>query len=471
MSFLACAETATKQPQADVSDAVIAEVGDQPITMNLLNTMLNSSAIVGLSIPALGTPKRDRVRLQLLDKAVSANLLYLDALDKGVDKDPAYQQAVSRFQDAILAMQYRKKYVIGDLEVTDEEIQEFFNNRIAPGTEFTDEVRTAIEASIRKERVQGRTTTMRIRLREGTEVVINEDHLDPAADAGRRDTEVVASIDDQPVLWGEVKEVLGTPSNAGSMESRINALNRLIDHRILAQKGKAAGLDQDPVYQTRVAEFKKARLINLHRGQLSRKMQPTEQELQEYFEQNKNRITVSELRKVQMVVLDTSEKAEDVKQKIASGEITIYEAAIEYSIDPNAEKTLGVIGWVSKGTGFPELDQVTFALEPGELGGPIQSPNGWHLVKVLDLRAARHEDLENENTRKLTQRMLVHGKLNDYVIKLRKEKYPVVVYGDKINELFKAEARWMAAKLEKAARTTKDEEKLKKQIEDLMNVQ
>ena len=44
------------------------------ITFNLINTMLNSSAVVGVSIPALGTPERDTVRITLLDKFVSANL-------------------------------------------------------------------------------------------------------------------------------------------------------------------------------------------------------------------------------------------------------------------------------------------------------------------------------------------------------------------------------------------------------------
>ena len=47
---------------ADVQqkDDVIASVGDQLVTFGEINTMLNSSAIVGLSIPALGTPSGTR---------------------------------------------------------------------------------------------------------------------------------------------------------------------------------------------------------------------------------------------------------------------------------------------------------------------------------------------------------------------------------------------------------------------------
>ena len=82
---------------------VIAHVGDQAITFNEINTMMNSAAIVGLSMPELGSRERDTVRITLLDKLISANLLYLDAVEKGVDQDPEYQRAVQSFSDAILA--------------------------------------------------------------------------------------------------------------------------------------------------------------------------------------------------------------------------------------------------------------------------------------------------------------------------------------------------------------------------------
>ena len=64
--------------------------------------MLNSSAVVGVSIPAVGTPERDKALILLLDKFVSADLLYLDALKRGVDKDAAYQRDIERFENAML---------------------------------------------------------------------------------------------------------------------------------------------------------------------------------------------------------------------------------------------------------------------------------------------------------------------------------------------------------------------------------
>ena len=69
------------------------------ITFNQLNTMLNSSAVVGVSVPALGTPERDTARIVVLDKVISANLLYLDAKRQGLDQDPAYQRELGDFSN------------------------------------------------------------------------------------------------------------------------------------------------------------------------------------------------------------------------------------------------------------------------------------------------------------------------------------------------------------------------------------
>ena len=75
---------------AQHAEGVVADVGGEQITFNELNLMLNSSAMVGLSIPALGTPERNQVIITLLDKMISANLLYLDAKRNGADRLTKY---------------------------------------------------------------------------------------------------------------------------------------------------------------------------------------------------------------------------------------------------------------------------------------------------------------------------------------------------------------------------------------------
>src|ERR1700686_562474 len=52
---------------------VIARVGDQTISLHEIDTMINSSSVVGLDIPPPGTPERNAARLSLLDKVISAD--------------------------------------------------------------------------------------------------------------------------------------------------------------------------------------------------------------------------------------------------------------------------------------------------------------------------------------------------------------------------------------------------------------
>lgn len=447
-STLLCTAARAESPQVPEgapADAV-ARVGDQTITYAQLNTQLNSSAVVGVSVPVLGSPERSTVMLTLLDKVISANLLYLDALKRGVDQDPAYRQELETFSDAILGELYRRQHLVGEIAVSPEEVDAYIRENYAADTEMTDRLRQSVEATIRNHRLNERTAGSRETLRQGIQVSIHAETLEPAGDADRGDDVVIAQVGDERITWGEAKRRLTTLNNSVDLGKRVESLSGLIDQRLMARKGREAGLDQDPTYKSRMAEFRKTRLLNLHRENLVRSMEPTQEELRAYYEANRDRILVKEQRRIQMVVLPSREEAEAIKARIEAGEITLYQAALEHSIDPNAKRTLGDFGWVAKGSGFPGLDELTFALEPDTLGGPVQSPAGWHLVKVLDLREAHFTDIEDPDTRTLTRRNLLKDRMDQYVVGLRKGGFPVTVYEDNMNRLFQEEAQWIAAK-------------------------
>ncbi len=429
---------------------LIARVGDQAITLTEIDTMINSSSIVGISIPAPGTPERNKVRLTILDKVISADLLYLDALKKRMNQNPVYRHDVARFSDSMLAALYKQKDLVGELPVTEKEIQAFYQKNIKEGTNLTDDLRLAIESTIRKKRFKEKVETIRKRLRKGVRVTVWKERLSPAGDADRKNDTVVAEVDQKPVHWGQVRDLL--TRSGGKEKDRVEKLNRFIDHRIMVRKARAAGLDHDPAYRARVREFEKTRLVNIYRSRLIEKFAPDDREIRAYYREHRDRIAVPEYRKVQMVVLKTRKEAEKIKKEIESGKMTIYEAARDVSIDPNAGKTLGEIGWVPRGSGFPKLDQLTFSLEKGKLGGPVESPAGWHLVKVLDTRDALYQDINDKATWKRTRRMLIHEKLDHYTADLRKKEFKVVVYQDRLQRLLQDEADRVQREKERASR-------------------
>jgi hypothetical protein len=449
-------EPAEKTGDASVqltnAEGVVAKVGDELITFNQLNIMLNSSAIVGLSIPALGTPKRSKVMLTLLDKMISANLLYLDAKKQGTDRMTTYVDDMKKFEDAVLVTMYKSKVMIGDIPVSEEEIAAFYKSSISPETELTDDVKVAIEAKIRKQRFTELKNSLRERLRAGSDVTILEDVVSTNADVGRSDADVVATIGDKRITWADAEVQMRGADYRTSLaefyldndEERLKLLNEFVDNTLMADKAKAAGMDKDAEFIQRTAEYRKTRLINVHRGNLIKKWQPSEDELKTEFVENMDQISIPETRKVQMVVVATKEEAESIKTEIDSGKITMFQAAQQYSLDPNAKSTLGEMGWVSQGTGFKELDDFTFNLEPEVVSNPVESPAGWHLIKVLDVNDAQYQNFDDPQVRNLTLRLYMRKKINDYVIDLRKNHFEVAVYEAELSRNFQKEADYIA---------------------------
>jgi len=453
-----CGDDKSKQQTSEVSPekaaepGVIARVGDETITFSQLNTMLNSSAMVGLSIPALGTPERNQVMITLLDKVISANLIYLDAKKKGIDRLASYTEDVDRFEDAIIAALYKSKVMIGDTQVGEAEVLHYYNTQSSKETELTDDVKLAIESMIRKKKLDELKATLRERLRENVDVVINENVLSADYDDKRSDADVVASFDSRSISWGQVKELMRGADQRASLaafyidndEERRTRLEQYLDNAIMTLKGRAAGLEKDPTFIKRTTEYRKTLLINEHRNSLINSWNPSEDELKTYYVDNMDKFTVPEARKVQMVVVKTKEEAESIKAQIDKGEITMYQAAQQYSIDPNAKHTLGDMGWVSQGTGFAGLDEFTFNLEPEVVSSPVESPAGWHLVKVLDVVDAQFENIDDQQTRQLVFRAYMKDRFNDYVVDLRKNHFEVAVYDDELQRQFQNEADFIA---------------------------
>ena len=91
--------------------------------------------------------------------------------------------------------------MIGDVQVTKQEVEDYFNKSKKDGAELTDNVRYAIEAAIRREKTKQRLADAAQHLRDGIKVVVYEKNFDTAGDAKRPDSTVVAEIDGKAVTW------------------------------------------------------------------------------------------------------------------------------------------------------------------------------------------------------------------------------------------------------------------------------
>lgn len=112
-------------------------------------------------------------------------------------------------------------------------------------------------------------------------------------------------------------------------------------------------------------------------------------------------------------------EAQDVLNRLEAGE-DFAELAKEYSDDPVMEYTIG------RGEMPEEFDETAFELEAGELGGLVETPYGFHIVKCI-------LDFEERETA-LNKKQLLEKKQNAEFEKIYEEytkKQHVEVYTDK----------------------------------------
>jgi hypothetical protein len=273
------------------TDDVIAIVGKRAIRFHELTHELDKGALPGVSVPGYGTPERRQILERLLDQAVRNELLYLDALRKGIDQDFAYQRERERFKVVVLAGLFRER--------------------------------------------QAPTGALRVQWRDGIAITINEGALDPARDAERSDDEVLATVADASITWGDAKARLLVATRRAALSGgatdaaaeRRKVLDQLIDVLVMALRAEEAGLNQDPAYLRQVADFKEMGLAAFHYRQLAVVFTPTEEEIVAYAEEHTQAFGELDERARRAIVRSL------IEQKVAAYANRLQEDGIEVTVD------------------------------------------------------------------------------------------------------------------------------------------
>jgi peptidyl-prolyl cis-trans isomerase D len=84
---------------------------------------------------------------------------------------------------------------------------------------------------------------------------------------------------------------------------------------------------------------------------------------------------------------EAEQRLAGVRERIAGGE-DFAEVAMDASDDAATKAAGGEIGWLTRGSVVPEIDAAAFSQPPGELGEPVESTQGLHLILVEEREAA-----------------------------------------------------------------------------------
>ncbi|MBN1448194.1 MAG: peptidylprolyl isomerase [Bacteroidetes bacterium] len=177
-----------------------------------------------------------------------------------------------------------------------------------------------------------------------------------------------------------------------NMQDKQEFLETYLGYRLKLLDARARGLDADPSYQQEVRQY---------RNQLASTFLMENELIEPGIRTLYNR-RLTEIHLQHIIVkwekfpdgsldtLTTRQKAEDLLARVRSSDLPFDTLVMRYSDDGSKERTRGVLGWIIAGTSFPELDDMIYAMEPGEITPHLlRTVFGYHIFKVRDKKPAR----------------------------------------------------------------------------------
>jgi foldase protein PrsA len=148
----------------------------------------------------------------------------------------------------------------------------------------------------------------------------------------------------------------------------------------------------------------------------------TDQDIEEYYEKNKQRFAQPERRDLRVVLTKTEAKADEARQALEDGD-SWRTVVKEYSIDEASKAQGGLLPAVAKGQQEEALDDAVFEAKKGELEGPVKTQFGWYVFEVVKITPASQQSLEEskDTVRNLLRSERQQKALDQFVKDFREE--------------------------------------------------
>jgi parvulin-like peptidyl-prolyl isomerase len=185
---------------------------------------------------------------------------------------------------------------------------------------------------------------------------------------------------------------------------------------VLAQEGKRRKLDESSAYRTQ-SMFQDANILaNMTYEEIGKNIKLDEADVRKYYEAHKAEFEQVRARHIliraqgsptavrpgqkDLTEAEALAKAQDLRKRIQAGE-DFAQLASQESDDTGSAAKGGDLGFFRHGQMVPSFEQAAFALQPGEIGEPVKSPFGYHVIKVEAKESKSFEDVRPELERRM----------------------------------------------------------------------
>jgi len=233
---------------------------------------------------------------------------------------------------------------------------------------------------------------------------------------------VVATVNGEDIKGAILDKVMKqVPSMPGAANVKKELLDKIIDLELVAQAAKKAGIDKESEFKVGMDMYEKQQLFAIYLNrEIVDKVKLDPEEVKKYYDIHASDYASGEQVKASHILVDTEEKALEIKKQLDEG-ADFAELAKSESSCPSASRG-GDLGYFTRDTMVPEFANAAFALKVGEISEPVKTQFGWHIIKVTDKKAAGTKSFD-EVKGEIEQKLLSERQqkaYDDLLVELRK---------------------------------------------------
>ena len=145
-------------------------------------------------------------------------------------------------------------------------------------------------------------------------------------------------------------------------------------------------------------DIKRQLMINSILEEAKSQVSISDEELLEYYNENKESFVEPEQVHARHILVETEEEANKLLLLLKEGLTDFAELAKEKSIGPSAPSG-GDLGFFARGQMVKEFEDAAFSLEPGEISDVVQTQFGYHIIKCEEKKEEHSPTFEEAKER------------------------------------------------------------------------
>jgi peptidyl-prolyl cis-trans isomerase C len=189
-----------------------------------------------------------------------------------------------------------------------------------------------------------------------------------------------------------VKQVVAQGQQQDSPQLRELIKKDLIGREVMMQEAEKQGFAKDANVKQQLENARQAIIINALVGDFVKKNPVSDADIKAEYDRFTKQAGDKEYH-VRHILLGTEAEANDVIAKLKAG--GKFEDLAKASKDTGSASTGGDLDWATPSSFPPAFADAFVTLQKGQFTDkPVQTPNGFHVIKVDDIRPAKLPTLE-----------------------------------------------------------------------------